>query len=240
MRHLEAVAALPIRSCTPFRVGGTTMRALLAAVAVLALLAGCAGPRLPTPPERPGHRQLVVLVDHFHGVLAVPADDLDEDLRAPLAALPGAWITFHFGEQRWMTDLSTGSGHAASLFFGGGPGLIEQDRLPRLGEDELAYVGFAPERVRAWTFSLDERAWAAWQARPRRRWLAGGGMPPPLPGPTVFLFTAERWTVANNCHDFVLDLVRAGGVPVAVRPLVGAKQAAIDLDRAAVAFAPAP
>lgn len=205
-----------------------------AALALALLLAACAPLRQVPPAGLQPHRELQVWVDHFHSALIVKAGDCDPALMPWVAPLDPAvpWRSVHYGERRWMTDPDTGTCHALSLFFTGGPGLVQMDRLFAVGRRDLAYVGFDPARARCWRFQVDERGWRAWQERLRQRW-ATGGVNSATPGPaTTYVETAESWTMSCNCHDFTLDLLRAAGCDLPVRGWYGARQLAHDLDRA--------
>jgi hypothetical protein len=202
---------------------------------VVLLLAGCAQPvrQVPPPSLKPLH-ELQIWVDHFHSAVIVKADDCDPALLPWVApADPQVpWRAIHYGERAWMTDPTTGTWHAFSLYFTGGPGLVQMDRLFAVGDRDLTYVGFDPARARCWRFQVDERGWRAWQERLRQHW-ATGGTNPSTPGPaTTYIETEQRWTRSCNCHDFTADLLRAAGCDLTPRGWYGARQLTRDLDRA--------
>ncbi|MCK6489198.1 MAG: hypothetical protein L6R48_12875 [Planctomycetes bacterium] len=164
--------------------------------------------------------------------MIVKAEDCDPALVPWVAPADPAtpWRSLHFGEREWMTDPATGTWHAFTLYFIGGPGLVQMDRLFAVGPRDLAYVGFDPERARCWRFQVDEHGWRAWQERLRRHWATGGTNSSTQGPATTYIETDQRWTRSCNCHDFTADLLRAAGCDLTPRGWYGARQLTRDLD----------
>lgn len=208
-----------------FRSAGLLLAALL--------LAGCGGILRSVPPQGlKGTRTILVFADHFHSGIVLPSAAVGPELDGrPARELEGRpWTALHFGEEVWMTDLSTGFWHAASLAVSPGPGMLEVDRLP---SRDLTPLGVDAARLRWWSFPVDEAGWSGLLAAFEGRWVDRGR--PQAPAPVAFaryLPSSRKWSLSNNCHDFTLDLLRGAGLDLRPRAIYDAGRLRKDLDRA--------
>jgi hypothetical protein len=204
-----------------------------AALLALVLLGGCSSlTRLP-PPGAQGVVEVLVFCDSFHSGLVVPAAAVTSGLSV-VGGRPvdWPWLTIHYGERGTMLDPTTGCVHWSRLAVDPMPGLVQVDRHPVIGPAAWHYLGVDGTTVKLYRFTVDAAGWQALQDRLRTTWIEGPHVPKSESDPTTYWPCPRDWALHDNCHDFTLDLLRAAGLPLRSRPIVGARQMRIDLDRA--------
>ena len=178
--------------------------------AVLLILAGCGQSLRSLPPAGLTlHRTIAVFNDGFHSGLLVPWPDADLaflDPRTDDAPARMPWLEVGFGADAW-TRLGGGSCVAIRLSFGSSAAVLMLRHLPDM---------HPPPRngseAQVWHLSLDEQAWhhlidhlvASVDSDlnyPRK------------PGVTDWVvFSRERWSVFNNCHDWTASCLETAGL----------------------------
>ena len=199
-------------------------------VLMAASLAGCAALRSLPPPDQTAAGDLVVLVDHFHSVVIVPGGALGPDTRGPVPS--SRLVAVHFGEERWLTDPEVGIGHGCTLAAGGGPGMVVLNPLRRV---DPWVMGMDPEQTRLWRFPISAAGLAGIEERLRSTWL-GARVQAFAEVDAYLVESARPWLLSENCHDFTVDLLRAGGLDLPATPIVQAAGLAYRLDRASAAL----
>jgi hypothetical protein len=201
-------------------------RALLLLIA-LTVVTGCNGLRSLPPDGLAAAGEVVVLVDHFHSVVVVPRAAVDPPVPG-LAERPDRWLSLHYGDERWLLDPTAGVSHAGTLIVAGGQGMVVMNPMPRI---DPAVMVMDPGQTRRWRFPVSAEGLAAIQSRLQAHWL--GPRTLALPDADAWLsYSPRRWTMSTNCHDFTIDLLRAGGLDLAGAPVLQAAGLAHRLDAA--------
>lgn len=218
-KHLALLTALGAGPASRMRRAG-----LLVAMLVLA---GCASRPAPGPGADPPAALVVAFSDGFHSGVLLPREDVPPRLLPPAPAAD-AWAVVHFGERRWILGLADSCGDGLRLGLTSGDGGVEVDVVPWWRHDR---GGTDPENLRTWVFPVSRAELAAVIAR-LEAW-APAGLPGGRIGPTTSWWESpRRWRLGCNCHDFTADLLWAGGIEVAVGPVMTAGRMHRALDRA--------
>lgn len=194
-------------------------------------LAGCATLRTLPPRDLTPAHEVTVFTDGFHSGLVLDKQALPADFDPRSGDEPASYpqISLHFGEERWTAGLDNSTLHAVGLVFVPGAGVIESDHT-RSGL--LDIPGLRHERLRIWTFPVDQAGMDRLLADLRTEWMSGIVMPRP-PGETSTLYPSPKdWSVFHNCHDFTIGLLRSAGLDLRGRWLYLAGGLATDLDDA--------
>jgi hypothetical protein len=201
---------------------------LIVIISCLGFLAACTGVRArPVVPRT--EALIVVFVDDFHsGVLleraAVPAELLPAGGRT----VPGSgWVVLHFGERRWIRGEADGCIDGLRLALFAGDGGVQMDLVPWWRH---ARGGTDPSRARIWVFTATHADVAGVVTR-LRSWIAKGGTPEFLAIDTCWWRSTHAWTLANNCHDFTVDLLAGAGLELDRPMFIQADGMRASLDR---------
>jgi hypothetical protein len=203
----------------------------LVILGLVLLLCGCATIRHAPPPGlKPAH-EITVFTDGFHSGLildrsALPASfdprDGDEISRYPE-------ISLHFGEEKWTAGEDNSWLHALSLVIIPGAGVVQSDHT-RSGLIDIP--GLHLERLRRWTFPVNQAGLDHLRLTLRRDWMTGIVLPRAEGEASNLYRSPKSWSVFHNCHDFTLDLLASAGLDLHRRWLYLAGGLATDLDDA--------
>ena len=177
----------------------------LGLVVVGLALGGCGGMLQP-----PGPPVAIIYAtsDGFHSSVIVPFDPA----RGRLAPKGSRYAQFSFGEYRWMVEGRTGFWRMLRIGLWPSRGVIILTDVP---PDMQNLVKESQKNgLKAWRFNVDARGWQSLVNR-LNRWVDWDQRR------TVGLYVVHpsrrRFTVFNNCNDFVAELLKAAGVPIGPR-----------------------
>jgi hypothetical protein len=198
-------------------------------LAAAALLVACTTARTgPLPTTGADGVPVVIFCDGFHSGLLIAKADWPGVLDpAPEGAPNSTSWSVHFGEMAWMRGEATDDLHALSLFVRPQPGGVQVNHT-----DGLMVVPLGEAQLRTWTVRLPRSGIVAMEHRLRERWITRA-YDPRLPGEAALLWVSPLdWSIGTNCHDFTVDLLIAGGIPLRRRMLTLAGGLSEDLDEA--------
>jgi len=191
--------------------GGLLFLRTLIILVVCLGLAGCGGlRRLPSPGIATDAIEVVVFNDGFHSGLLVPNRpelnwlDTQDDA---IAKWP--WLEIGFGADDWINAQEGTSLSKTRLALMGSAGVLmlehyqtptRPDRNPGT-PSKFWHLRFTPE---AWARMVDFLK--PWTDTSIVRLRQGDET-------RFFVFSPIQWTITQNCHDFVLDWLAAGGLP---------------------------
>ncbi len=177
----------------------------LGLVVALLGLGGCGGT---LPP--PGSQAAIIYAtsDGFHSSVIVPFDPA----RGRPALKGSRYAQFSYGEYRWMVEGRTGFWRMMRIGLWPSRGVIVLTDVP---PDMQSLVKESQKNgLKAWRFNVDARGWQDLVNR-LNRWVYWDQRR--TAGLYVVHPSRRRFTVFNNCNDFVAELLKAAGVPLGPR-----------------------
>ena len=185
---------------------------LLFIIALCTWLAGCGGLRqLPPAGDPAGAVEVVVFNDGFHSGLLVPHCpelawlDTQDDA---IAAWP--WIEVGFGADDWINAREGTSLSKTKLALTGSTGVLMLEHYQTIKRPDRD-AGVASQ---FWHLRFTLKAWARMVAF-LKPWVDTSIVRLRHGNETrFFIFSPIHWSITRNCHDFVLEWLAAGGLPV--------------------------
>jgi hypothetical protein len=179
--------------------------AVVAAIALGVVLAGCAAPIAGVWPAAPAAitRTIVVSVDTWHAMIALPAAPAE----GPGAAAPARFEEWGYAERGWYLEGRHGSGGALRAMLWPSPGVVEVTRSDRLWAERTP-----DPPADTFTFALTEIGYR--RLREHLRGTIADPAPVATAGASRFYAAVENYSLFHTCHQYAAHTLRAAGLPL--------------------------